>query len=218
MGAASLGLFSVDFSRLRSRLAPHGAAASAAGAKRSLAGVFALGAVAALAAGSCTAPAVVAVCAYAASGGFAAKLAPFAMGLGMASPWPLLGAGFSALPKPGAWMGRLHAAMGWALVVFGLVWAARAFFRASPPPSPDMGEEAAGDSRPVLYAIGAPWCRNCAAMERNVLSRDDVKRALGAFRLRRVEIESFDELKLHAELSRVKVAGLPAYVVFPASN
>ena len=35
-----------------------------------------------------------------------------ALGLGMALPWPLAGAGFSALPRPGAWMVRVKQAMG----------------------------------------------------------------------------------------------------------
>src|SRR5256886_4777865 len=32
---------------------------------------------------------------------------PFILGIGMAVPWPIAGAGLAALPKPGAWMVRV---------------------------------------------------------------------------------------------------------------
>ena len=37
---------------------------------------------------------------------------PFLLGIGMAVPWPLAGAGLTALPKPGAWMVRVKQAFG----------------------------------------------------------------------------------------------------------
>lgn len=77
---------------------------------------FTMGAVAALLAGACVAPVVVQVVIFAsqlyASGtpfGFAL---PFVLGLGMALPWPLAGAGMSTLPKPGAWMGTRQTSHG----------------------------------------------------------------------------------------------------------
>ena len=37
---------------------------------------------------------------------------PFVLGVGMAVPWPIAGAGLAALPKPGAWMVRVKQAFG----------------------------------------------------------------------------------------------------------
>ena len=37
---------------------------------------------------------------------------PFFLGVGMAIPWPIAGAGLSALPKPGMWMVRVKQAFG----------------------------------------------------------------------------------------------------------
>src|SRR5204862_8159314 len=66
---------------------------------------FAMGAVAALLAGACVSPVVIQVVVFAsnlyARGVTIALALPFVLGLGMALPWPIAGAGFSALPKPG---------------------------------------------------------------------------------------------------------------------
>ena len=37
---------------------------------------------------------------------------PFCLGIGMAIPWPIAGAGLAALPKPGMWMVRVKQAFG----------------------------------------------------------------------------------------------------------
>ena len=47
-----------------------------------------------------------------ARGTVAALALPFLLGVGMAVPWPLAGAGLTALPKPGAWMVRVKQAFG----------------------------------------------------------------------------------------------------------
>lgn len=39
-------------------------------------------------------------------------LLPFFLGIGMAVPWPLAGAGLASLPRPGAWMVRVKQAFG----------------------------------------------------------------------------------------------------------
>ena len=68
----------------------------------------AAGGISALLAGACVAPVVAAVLLLAGSlyqdGNTAAALLPFLLGIGMAFPWPLAGAGLAVLPKPGAWM------------------------------------------------------------------------------------------------------------------
>src|SRR5213075_2908003 len=42
---------------------------------------------------------------------------PFCLGVGMAVPWPIAGAGLAALPKPGAWMVRVKQVMGVLILV-----------------------------------------------------------------------------------------------------
>ena len=80
-----------------------------------------MGAVAALLAGACVAPVVIQVVLFSsglyATGTRVALALPFVLGLGMAIPWPIAGAGMAALPKPGAWMVRVKQAFG--VVILG---------------------------------------------------------------------------------------------------
>ena len=75
-----------------------------------------MGAVAALLAGACVAPVVIQVVLFSsnlyATGTTIALALPFFLGLGMAMPWPIAGAGLAALPKPGAWMVRVKQVFG----------------------------------------------------------------------------------------------------------
>src|SRR5262249_52464312 len=77
---------------------------------------FAMGAIAALLAGACVAPVVIQVVLFSsnlyATGTKIALALPFLLGLGMAIPWPIAGAGLSALPKPGLWMVRVKQVFG----------------------------------------------------------------------------------------------------------
>ena len=77
---------------------------------------FSMGAVAALLAGACVAPVVIQVVLFSsnlyATGTTAALALPFVLGVGMAMPWPIAGAGIAALPRPGAWMVRIKQAFG----------------------------------------------------------------------------------------------------------
>ena len=75
-----------------------------------------MGAVAALLAGACVAPVVIQVVLFSsnlyATGTTIALALPFFLGIGMALPWPIAGAGLAALPKPGMWMVRVKQAFG----------------------------------------------------------------------------------------------------------
>jgi len=77
---------------------------------------FTMGAIAALLAGACVAPVVIQVVLFAsdlyAKGSAAALALPFVLGMGMALPWPLAGAGIASLPKPGMWMVRVKQVFG----------------------------------------------------------------------------------------------------------
>ena len=75
-----------------------------------------MGAVAALLAGACVAPVVIQVVVFSSDltprARTIALALPFVLGLGMAMPWPIAGAGLASLPKPGMWMVRVKQAMG----------------------------------------------------------------------------------------------------------
>jgi len=72
--------------------------------------------VAALLAGACVAPVVIQVVLFAsnlyATGTTIALALPFFLGIGMALPWPIAGAGLASLPKPGPWMVRVKQGFG----------------------------------------------------------------------------------------------------------
>ena len=118
LALAMFDVIEIDFSRFSSRF-------QVADAKRgTFLLAFTLGAVAALLAGACVAPVVIQVVLFAsnlyASGTKIALALPFLLGVGMALPWPMAGAGIAALPKPGPWMVRVKQAFG----VFILITAA----------------------------------------------------------------------------------------------
>ncbi|MBQ6457578.1 MAG: thioredoxin family protein [Kiritimatiellae bacterium] len=83
---------------------------------------FFMGAVSAVLAGACVAPILIAVllltARMTAEGSRLAVLLPFALGLGMALPWPFAGAGMQILPKPGAWMKKVNKAFGVLVLCF----------------------------------------------------------------------------------------------------
>src|SRR6185503_14999524 len=109
LGLAMFDVVDIDFSRFSSGM--RGPAQ-----RGTFAVAFTMGAVAALLAGACVAPVVIQVVLFSsslyASGTSLALALPFVLGLGMAIPWPIAGAGLAALPKPGMWMVRVKQAFG----------------------------------------------------------------------------------------------------------
>ncbi len=69
---------------------------------------------------------------------------------------------------------------------------------------------------PQLVILGAPWCKNCTAMEKTTLKDPEVVKELAGFDVRHVEINTFDELKNYPELADLPIRGVPAYVVVAA--
>ena len=110
LGLAMFDVFSLDLSRWSSRIQFRQESRGTVWL------AFGMGAVAALLAGACVAPVVVQVVVFASNlyaGGTSIALAlPFFLGLGMAVPWPIAGAGMASLPKPGAWMVRVKQVLG----------------------------------------------------------------------------------------------------------
>jgi thioredoxin:protein disulfide reductase len=109
LALAMFDVFEIDFSRFSSNIG------SGAGRGTFLL-AFTMGAVAALLAGACVAPVVIQVVLFSsnlyATGTTVALALPFFLGIGMAIPWPIAGAGLASLPKPGPWMVRVKQAFG----------------------------------------------------------------------------------------------------------
>ena len=220
LGLATSEVFFIDFSRFR----PRPKAGVPADAKRGLGGPFLLGAGTAVLAGACVAPILLATLVltakWFAAGRTWAVALPFVLGAGMGLPWPFITAGMSVLPKPGMWMRWVNRVF--AVVLFGFAvwygWLAWSGFtaRAGTAPAPTQERAAEADpTRPTLVIVGAPWCKNCTAMERTTLKEPSVVEALAKFNVKHVEINTFEDLKSHPELTGLGIdkTGVPAYVV-----
>jgi thiol:disulfide interchange protein len=61
--------------------------------------------------------------------------------------------------------------------------------------------------------VGAPWCKNCTAMERSTLKEPSVVEALSKFAVSHVEINTFADLANYPDIAGLDIKGVPAYVV-----
>ena len=90
-----------------------------------------MGIIAALLAGACVAPVLIAVLLHSATiykeGNPAGLLLPFLLGLGMGLPWAFAGAGIAVLPKPGKWMMHIKYIFGVLIIAMGLYYGYLAF-------------------------------------------------------------------------------------------
>ena len=116
LALALADVFCIDLSKKRAGLAQK--------KQTMLPGLFAffMGVVSAVLAGACVAPILISVLLLTAKlyaeGQTLALGLPFVLGLGMALPWPFLGAGFQVLPKPGAWMKGVNRAFAFLVLGF----------------------------------------------------------------------------------------------------
>jgi len=199
---------------------------------------FTMGAVAALLAGACVAPVVIQVVLFSsnlyATGTTLALALPFCLGLGMAIPWPIAGAGLAALPKPGMWMVRVKQAFG----VFILATAAYYGYESysifanrwvDPKAVASSVEEqlkagwhsslaeglaaAEREQKPVMIDMWATWCKNCLTMDKTTLASDDVRKALAGYVKIKYQAEDPDEQPAKSVMQRFDAVGLPAYVI-----
>lgn len=245
MGLGMFDLVNIDLSRFRSRTAPHKPPARPGGLLQNLA-IFVMGAVAALLAGACVAPVVVSALLLAASlyakGIVAGLLLPFLLGLGMALPWPVAGAGLAVLPKPGNWMKHVKRGFGvmiFALAIYyghlayeisGVTWSALARANASDSNESKAASDAAeanqeflaalqrsrSEGLPVFVDFHASWCKNCLAMDVTVFNRSDIQAQLGKFIVVRYAAEQPDRTPTKQLLDHFGVMGLPSYLVVTA--
>jgi thiol:disulfide interchange protein DsbD len=199
---------------------------------------FGMGGVAALLAGACVAPVVIEVVLFSsnlyAKGTTLALALPFFLGVGMAVPWPLAGAGIASLPRPGAWMVRVKQVFGVLILVTALYygyeayiivanrWVDPAVVASSVQEQLKAGWEssladglaaARREHKPVLIDMWATWCKNCLTMDQTTLKDPAVKAALAGYVKIKFQAEDPDDPTTKAVMKRFDAVGLPTYVI-----
>jgi len=237
LSLAMADVFFIDLSKRRTAFAQKKATM--------LPGLFAflMGALSAVLAGACVAPILISVLVLTAKlyaeGKVLALALPFVLGLGMALPWPFLGAGLQVLPKPGAWMKIVNRLFALIVLGFAAWYGYLAFegFRRTPndptfehsnirtfehfstsqplnaqPSTLNALISTLNSKKPILVDCWATWCKNCAAMDR-VLEEPKVREALRDFTVIRLQAEDMKELIALPGFESIK--GLPAFVILP---
>ena len=232
LALAMFDVFEIDLSRFS------GAVGTDPSKRGSFAVAFVMGGVAALLAGACVAPVVIQVILFSsdlyARGTVAALALPFLLGVGMAVPWPLAGAGLTALPKPGAWMVRVKHAFGivilataayYGYLAYGLFadrWVDAGEVASSVQQKLKDGWHASlaeglaiaqRENKPVLVDMWATWCKNCLVMDQTTLADDSIKQALDGYVKVKYQAEQPDEEPARSLMARFDAVGLPAYVI-----
>jgi cytochrome c biogenesis protein CcdA len=233
LALAMFDVIRIDFSRFQSKLD-----VSRVSRRGTFVLAFAMGSVTALLAGACVAPVVIQVIVYSsdqyAKGTTVALGLPFFLGLGMALPWPLAGAGLALLPRPGAWMVRVEQALG----VFILLCAGYYFYVAweifdarrvdrglVAAAANEQLEEGWTDSicdglamardqgKPVLVDMWATWCKNCLAMDKSTFKDDQVVARLEDYVKVKFQAEDLDAPPARDLIRRFEGVGLPTYAI-----
>ena len=232
LALAMFDVITIDFSRFSSKFRV------AEGGRGTFVVAFVMGAVAALLAGACVAPVVIQVVLFSsnlyAKGTAVALALPFLLGVGMAVPWPVAGAGLAALPKPGAWMVRVKQVFGVVILATAAYYGYEAyglfadrFVDASAVTSSVDEQVKAGwhrqldeglaiaerEHKPVLIDMWATWCKNCLTMDKTTLKDPSIVAALDGYVKIKFQAESPDEQPAKAVMQRFDAVGLPSYVI-----
>ena len=227
LALAMFDLLQIDFSRFQAKLG-----GSSPKKQGSVGVALSMGALSALLAGACVAPVVIAVLLLAVHLGSMGLLLPFVLGLGMALPWPLAGAGLSFLPKPGKWMTHVKYAFGVGILLFALYYAHLAYRGFRPATShagganghlivagtdPDAFSEALNQAhqsgKPVFIDFWAEWCKNCLAMEKTTFKEAEVKKHLEDYVVIKYVADQSNHPQVRAVLDYFQIQGLPSFVV-----
>ena len=238
LGLAMFDVVTIDFSRFQDKLAAGGGSGTG-----SFVAAFGMGGVAALLAGACVAPVVIQVIVFSSSlyaaGTTAALLLPFLLGLGMALPWPVAGAGLSVVPRPGPWMVRVKQAFGvfilgtavyYGSLSYGLFsqrWVDPEAVAGSVQELIEEGwhaslaqglREAREQGKPVLVDVWATWCKNCLTMDMTTLRDPEVEAALDDYVKIKFQAEDPGASPAREVMERFEGVGLPTYAILRPGN
>ncbi|HVZ22892.1 MAG TPA: thioredoxin family protein [Vicinamibacterales bacterium] len=232
LGLAMFDVITIDFSRFSNgvRVGEHN--------RGTFVVAFVMGAIAALLAGACVAPVVIQVVLFSsnlyAKGTAIALALPFVLGVGMAVPWPVAGAGMAALPKPGAWMVRVKQVFGVLILATAAYYGYEAYglfadrFVDPSAVTSSVDEQvkagwhrtldeglatAEREHKPVLIDMWATWCKNCLTMDQTTLKDPAVVQALDGYVKIKFQAENPDEQPARSVMQRFDAVGLPAYVI-----
>ena len=232
LAAAMFDVITIDFSRFQGRFAGESSG------RGSFLLAFGMGGVAALLAGACVAPVVIQVIVFSSNlygtGVTVALALPFVLGIGMAIPWPIAGAGLTLMPKPGPWMVRVRQAFGvfilgtavyYGYLTYGLFsqrWVDPELVAESVQelvsegwhPSLAQGLAVAeAEGKPVLVDVWATWCKNCLTMDRTTLKAAGVQAALDEYVKVKFQAEDLGVSPAREVMERFEAIGLPAYAI-----
>ena len=232
LGLAMFDVLAIDFSRLQSKLTMGG------GEGGSFLVAFGMGSVAALLAGACVAPVVIQVIVFSSNlygtGTTIALALPFFLGLGMAIPWPIAGAGLSLMPKPGPWMVHVKHAFGvfilgtavyYGYLGYGLIaqrWVDPTEVADSVQDLLEEGwyaslgqglEVAQAEDKLVLVDMWATWCKNCLTMDKTTLKAPAVEAGLEDYVKVKFQAENLEASPAEEVLKYLGGVGLPNYAI-----
>ena len=232
LGLAMFDVLAIDFSSLQSKLT------MGSNENGSFVVAFGMGAVAALLAGACVAPVVIQVIVFSSNlygtGTTVALMLPFFLGIGMALPWPIAGAGLSLMPKPGPWMVRVKHAFGvfilgtavyYGYIGYGLFaqrWVDPDEVAGSVQELLDEGwyaslaqglEVAEAEDKLVLVDMWATWCKNCLTMDQTTLKAAPVEAGLEDYVKVKFQAEDLDASPAREVLQHMEGIGLPTYAI-----
>ena len=238
LALAMFDVLVIDFSRFQSKLKIGN------NEKGSFVAAFGMGAVAALLAGACVAPVVIQVILFSSdlytAGATAALLLPFCLGVGMALPWPVAGAGLSFLPKPGPWMVGVKQTFGvfilatavyYGYVAYGIFenrWVDADQVASSVEEKLQEGwyasmneglAAARAENKLVLVDMWATWCKNCLTMDQTTFKDPDVTAELSPYIKIKFQAEDPSRPPAREVMDHFDSVGLPTYAILrPATD